>query len=94
MPWDRLDQYCIRLRVHTAGAASVATPTISVAYSEARQAVSYVLLAGSEVLAARPCIATDNTAARREAVAELQTLGEQWHAESMARQNATRRTGS
>ncbi len=94
MTWTRIDPYHLRLRVETEGAASIATPTLSVAYSEARRTVSYVLHAGSVVLGSRPCIYTDDAAARRQAVAELQEQGAAWHAESMARQSAKRRTES
>ncbi len=95
MTWTRIDPYHLRLHVETAGAASIATPTLSVAYSEARRTVSYVLHAGSVVLGSRPCIDTDDAAARRQAVAELQEQGAAWHAQAMAAAaNARRRTES
>lgn len=90
MTWTRVDPYCLRLSVTTAGAASIATPTISVAYSEARRTVSYVLHAGSVVLGSRPCIDTNDAATRRQAVAELQEQGAAWHRAA----NATHRTES
>jgi hypothetical protein len=90
MTWTRVDPYCLRLSVTTTGAASIATPTISVAYSEARRTVSYVLHAGSVVLGSRPCIDTNDAAARRAAVAELQEQGAAWHSS----QSETHRTES
>jgi DNA-binding LacI/PurR family transcriptional regulator len=93
MTWTRVDPYCLRLVVPTTGAASIATPTITVAYSEARRTVSYVLHAGPVVLGSRPCIDTDDAAARRQAVAELQEQGAAWHAQAMAA-SETRRTKS
>lgn len=90
MTWTRVDPYCLRLSVETTGAAAVATPTISVAYSEARRTVSYVLHAGPVVLGSRPCIDKDDAAARRQAVAELQEQGAAWHSS----QSETPRTES
>jgi DNA-binding LacI/PurR family transcriptional regulator len=93
MTWTRVDQHHLRLVVPTTGAASIATPTITVAYSEARRAVSYVLHAGPVVLGSRPCIDTDDAAARRQAVAELQEQGATWHSQAAAA-SETRRTES
>jgi hypothetical protein len=95
MTWTRVDQHHLRLVVPPTGAASIATPTLSVAYSEARRTVSYVLHAGPVVLGSRPCIDTDDAAARRQAVSELQEQGAAWHAQAMAAAaNARRRTES
>lgn len=72
------------------GASNIATPTITVAYSRARELVSYVLHAGSVVLASRACIDINDSEGRRTAVAELQEQGATWH----RTQSATHRTGS
>ena len=93
MTWTRVDQHHLRLIVLTTGAASIATPTITVAYSEARRTVSYVLHAGPVVLGSRPCIDTDDAAARLQAVAELQEQGAAWHSQAAAA-SETRRTES
>jgi len=92
MTWTRRGDYWLEYQPPDAGtgAARVATPTITVAYSRARALVSYVLHAGSVVLASRACIDINASDARRTAVAELQAQGATWH----RAQSATHRTGS
>ena len=92
MTWTRRGDYWLEYQPPDActGAARIATPTITVAYSRARQLVSYVLHAGSVVLASRACIDINDSEARRTAVAELQAQGATWHRV----QSATHRTGS
>jgi hypothetical protein len=90
--WTRRGDYWLEYQPPdgATGAARIATPTITVAYSRARQLVSYVLHAGSVVLASRACIDINDSDARRTAVAELQEQGATWHRAA----SATSRTGS
>jgi len=92
MTWTRRGDYWLEYQPPNVGtgAARIATPTITVAYSRARLVVSYVLHAGSVVLASWACIEINDSDARRTAVTELQTQGATWHRAA----SATFRTGS
>lgn len=64
-----------------AAVAAIATLTITVGYSGPR--VSYLLHAGSDILARRPWVETADNEARRKAVAELKAEGESWHSQQV-----------